>query len=356
MNPFAALGYIYGFLGPPIEWGLNHLTQYFADIGVLSTIGAFGLAIIAVTLIIRGLLFPVFGWQLRTQRRIQAEQRRIAPQLQEVRKKYKKDPQKLNEEMMKLYREHGISPLSSLTGCLPLLFQLPIIYGLYSGIRNAAPTLHGQHVNFLWVHDLSTSPSQLGLGSHPEALIIPALAALATVIQSRMMTQPPRPDMSDQERQAYTLSKNMVFIAPVMVLVFGIQLYQGIALYWLTQNIFMICQQWYIVGWGGLKVPHWFPGAGRVTPLSFDAPPGIAYKPPPRTGKKGGGAAPTGSGSGRRRGPAEAEPPAEPAPSLAPLGRNGARRPPRPGPGRNPSGRPRMTQPTGGSRRQRRGR
>jgi YidC/Oxa1 family membrane protein insertase len=276
VNPFAALGYIYGFLGPPIEWSLTHLTQRFADVGVLSSIGPFGLAIICVTVVIRGLLFPVFGWQLRTQRRIQAEQRLIAPQLQEIRKKYKKDPHKLNEEMMKLYREHGISPLSSLTGCLPLLFQLPIIYGLYSGIRNAAPTFNGHHVNFLWINDLDKSPSSLGVGSHPGALVLPVLAALATVLQSRMMTQPPRPDMSDQERQAYTLSKNMVFIAPVMVLVFGLQLYQGIALYWLTQNIFMICQQWYIVGWGGLKVPGWFPGAGRTTPLSFNAPPEIA--------------------------------------------------------------------------------
>ena len=354
MNPISALGYVYGFLGPPIEWALTHLTQYFADVGVISSIGAFGVAIIGVTIVIRGLLFPVFGWQLRTQRRIQAEQRIIAPQLQEVRKKYKKDPQKLNEEMMKLYREHGISPLSSLTGCLPLVFQLPIIYGLYSGIRNAAGTLQGQHVNFLWINDLSKSPGQLGsLGSHPEALIIPILAALATVVQSRMMTQPPRPDMSDQERQAYTLSKNMVFIAPVMVLIFGINLPQGIALYWVTQNIFMIIQQWYILGWGGLKLPTWFPGHGRVTPLSFNAPPEIAFKPQPRN--KVASARPAGNGR-RRGGGEEREAPTEPAPTLAPLGRNGARRTSRSAQSRNPSGRPRMTQPTGGSRRQRRGR
>jgi YidC/Oxa1 family membrane protein insertase len=273
VNPFVVIGYIYGFLGPPIEWALTHLTRVYESVPVLSHVGAFGVAIVTVTLVIRSLLFPLFGWQLRTQRRIQAEQRIIAPQLQALRKKYRREPQKLQEEMMKLYREHGISPFSGLTGCLPLLVQLPIIYGLYSGIRNATATFHGHAVGFLWIDDLSRAPREVSLGSHPGYLVLPVLAALATFVQSRMMMQPPRPDMSDQERQMYNLSRNMMFIAPAMVLLFAFQLPEGIALYWVTQSIFMIVQQWYVLGWGGLKVPSWFPGAGRVTPLSFGAAP-----------------------------------------------------------------------------------
>jgi hypothetical protein len=64
---------------------------------------------------------------------------------------------------------------------------------------------------------------------------------------------------------------------PVMVFVFGMIFPAGIALYWVTQSIYMIVQQWIVVGWGGLKVPAWFPGAGRVTDLSF--PPSAATAP-----------------------------------------------------------------------------
>jgi YidC/Oxa1 family membrane protein insertase len=274
---------IFTILGPPIEWALTHLTTYFHNFGISQSIGAFGLAIIIVTLVIRGALFPVFAWQLRTTRRIQAEQRLIAPQMQEIRKKYKKEPQKLQEEMMKLYREHNISPFSSLTGCLPMLVQLPIIYGLYNGIRSAtgSPDVHS-NLGFLWVSDVSQSPSSAGGFGHPTAMIIPVLAAAATVVQSKMMMQPPRPNMSDQERQMYSMSKNLMFLAPAMVLIFGINLPQGLALYWVTQSIFMIIQQWYVLGWGGLKVPPWFPGAGRVTKLS------VPQQLPARAGAAGG--------------------------------------------------------------------
>ena len=88
-----------------------------------------------LTIGIRAVLFPVFGWQLRTSRRIQAEQRLVAPQLQELRKKYKKEPQRLSQEMNALYKEHGISPFSSLTGCIPALVQMPVLIGLYQSIR-----------------------------------------------------------------------------------------------------------------------------------------------------------------------------------------------------------------------------
>jgi hypothetical protein len=104
---------------------------------------------------------------------------------------------------------------------------------------------------------------------------------------------------------------------PVMVFVFGMAFPSGIALYWVTQSIFMIVQQFIVVGWGGLKVPPWFPGAGRVTSLSFPAPPApapaaaLAAKPssngqakgeaaPQRQGAGQGGAARNRTGSGSR--------------------------------------------------------
>jgi YidC/Oxa1 family membrane protein insertase len=268
VNPFDLLS----ALGPPIEWALTHLTHWFAQFSLIQG-SAFGFAIVTVTLCLRMALFPVFGWQVRTSRRIQAEQRLVAPELAELRKKYKKEPQKLNEEMMKLYREHGISPFSNLTGCLPLLVQMPILYGLYRGITSATKDLHSG-LGFLWIGNVAKSPKDVlaqGLATHWSVMILPVLAGAASFLQAKMMMQPPRPDMSEQELKMYSLSKNMLYLAPGMVLLFGYQLPVGLGIYWLTQSLVMIVQQWLVIGWGGLRVPPWFPGAGRTTPLSYRA-------------------------------------------------------------------------------------
>jgi YidC/Oxa1 family membrane protein insertase len=277
LNPLAWLGDIYRLLAPPIEWALEHLESAFSNVAPLRTIGAFGLAIIAVTLVIRVLLFPLYQWQLKTTRRIQAEQRRIAPQMQALRRKYKGEPRVLQEEMMKLYKEHDISPLSQMSGCLPLLIQLPILGGLYNGIRDASGNVGS--TSFLWVSNLNGSAKDLAgdftIGAfvtHPWVVLIPAIAAAATFIQTKITIQPPRPNMSDQERQMYSVSRNMAFLAPGMVLFMGLLFPQGLALYWATQSVVMIGQQWYLLGYGGLKVPDWFPGAGRVTKLSYTQP------------------------------------------------------------------------------------
>ena len=65
------------------------------------------------------------------------------------------------------------------------------------------------------------------------------------------------------------VTKQMSFIFPVMIFVIGLLFPQGLAIYWVTGSLFMVAQQFYVVGWGGLKVPGWWPGANRVTPLSF---------------------------------------------------------------------------------------
>lgn len=308
MNPFDILS----GLGPPIEWALTHVTHFFAGISLIQG-SAFGFAIVVVTLCLRMALFPVFGWQVRTSRRIQAEQRLVAPQLAELRKKYKKEPQKLNEEMMKLYKEHGISPFSNLTGCLPLVVQMPILYGLYRGIRSATNDLHSG-LGFLWIGNVSKSPKDLlgqGIGSHWSVLILPVLAAGASFVQAKMMMQPPRSDMSEQEVKMYGLSKNMLYLAPGMVLLFGYQLPVGLGIYWATQSMVMIVQQWLVIGWGGFKVPPWFPGAGRVTALSYRTDGSTASTGSPGAARKATGSTPA---QGRQRGAASTpgKPPSAP--------------------------------------------
>ena len=227
-----------------------------------------------LTIAIRAVLFPVFGWQLRTSRRIQAEQRLVAPQLQELRKKYKKEPQRLSQEMNALYKEHGISPFSSLTGCIPALVQMPVLIGLYQSIRDFTNTTaswpRSRTSGFLWIHDVTQSaqasvlqrPHGLaGLLSQPQLLILPIIAGAFTFAQSRMMMPPSRPDMSDQERSMQGVTKQMSFIFPVMIFVFSFLFPQGLAIYWATGTMFMVAQQYHLLGWNGLVVPAWFPGA-----------------------------------------------------------------------------------------------
>jgi YidC/Oxa1 family membrane protein insertase len=285
------VGSIFDTLGVPFQFCLETLTHAFNAVQPLATTGAFGLAVIATTLIIRSALFPIFGWQLRTSRRIQAEQRLIAPQLAELRKKYKKEPQKLSAEMQKLYAEHHVSPFSSLSGCLPALVQMPVLIGLYRGISAATTSLTaaGSHVGlgFLWIGNISVSASNAccsvtttvagkagtstdwaQLLTHPTALILPLLAAVLTFAQSRMMMPPPRPDMSDQERTMANVTKQMSIVFPALIFVFSLNFPQGLALYWVTGTLFMVLQQYHLVGWGSLKVPTWWPGAHRVTALS----------------------------------------------------------------------------------------
>ncbi len=288
----------------PIGWLIEELSNGFNAVGVLRAIGPFGLAVVVTTLIIRAALFPIMGWNLRTQRRIQREQRQVAPQLNDIRKRYKGQTRRISEESQKVYAEHGISPFSSMSGCVPLLVQLPVLYGLYWGIRDVigfGTTVHFDalpkdfHRNFLWIQDVAQTIGQAvgtatsgvhgcsvaattcatdwaRLFSEPQnlaLLIFPILTGLAYFIQSKMTMQPLRPDMSDMERQMASSMKTVVYFMPLMSLFFGFIWPQGLTLYWMTAALVMVGQQYQLMGWGGLRVPAWVPGAGRTTPLSY---------------------------------------------------------------------------------------
>jgi YidC/Oxa1 family membrane protein insertase len=337
---------IFDALGVPFQYCLEFFTNIFKVVGPLNAIGAFGLAIVVTTIIIRGALFPIFGWQLRTSRRIQSEQRLIAPQLAEIRKKYKREPQKLSEEMKKLYAEHQVSPFSSLSGCLPALVQMPVLVGLYRGITNATSHL-GNSVGhgFLWVGDVSQSASQAcctkqGTTStdwsqllvHPAVLILPLLAAILTFAQSRMMMPPQRPDMTDQERTMANVTKQMSVLFPVIIFVLSLNFPQGLALYWVTGTLFMVLQQYHLVGWGALKVPSWVPGAHRTTALSYPKPqPGQPAAATARRPATKAAIVPDGNGSkratdGRPAAPALATGAVNAPPARVPKRRNNKRR------------------------------
>jgi YidC/Oxa1 family membrane protein insertase len=236
----------------PFEVTLGVLARAFDVFPPTHFIGAYGLAIIALTLIIKTLLFPLFQTQLKLTKKTQAEQRKIAPELAEIRKKYKKDPQKLNAEMMKLYKEHNVNPLGGLMGCLPTLAQLPVLIGLYQAIvdRGFFESLNVS-AHFLGL-DLSI-PASL---QHPVTWILPALAGLTTFVQSRMITPPAASKDDPQAAQMAQVSQSMSYMMPLLITFFAFQPYalQGMVLYWIVSNIYSIGQQYTVNGWGNLPL------------------------------------------------------------------------------------------------------
>lgn len=245
-----AIGAVVGVLRIPFVFILQNLYNVLSHVGPVEAIGAYGISIILLTVLIKLCLFPLYQKQLKMSRKTQEEQRRVAPELSALRKKYKGDPQKLNTEMMALYKEHGINPLGGLAGCLPTLAQLPILIGLYQAIYN----FHG-HVDshFLWVHDLVTSASV----SHPITWILPVIAGATTFVQSKMMAPPPAAAGDDsQAAQMAQMTSTMSLLMPGMIIFFAFQprVQQALVLYWIVSNLFSITQQYFVNGWGQLPI------------------------------------------------------------------------------------------------------
>jgi YidC/Oxa1 family membrane protein insertase len=240
----------------PVAWLLATIYAQVQGVGVFETIGAYGVAIIVLTIIIRLALAPLQQFQLVTQRKTMVEQRKLGPQVAELRKKYKKDPQKLNAEMMKMYQEHGVNPLGGLVGCLPLIVQLPILTALYYVLTDFARS-HHVAAHFLFVPNLNDNPNHHLMFAgvpipSPEYLVFPLLAALTTLVQSRMLQMPPVPNPTEQEVQTQQMQRTMVWLSPLMIGYFALNVPAGLGLYWFIGNCVSIIQQSFVVGWGNV--------------------------------------------------------------------------------------------------------
>jgi YidC/Oxa1 family membrane protein insertase len=245
--------------GHTLSWGLSSIYGSLSASPAVVAVGAYGLAIMALTAIVRLVLAPLFQLQLTLSRRTMEQQKLIAPELAELRKKHKNDPQKQQQEMMALYRERGINPLAGLTGCLPALLQFPILTALYYVFYGNARA-HAFADHFLFVPHLNDLPSthQLvpGLPIPTLAyLVIPLLAAGTTFVQSRMMQQPTSPVPTEQELQTQQMTRTMQVMMPLMIAYFAIVTPAGLGLYWFVSNCFSITQQYFVTGWGGLRPP-----------------------------------------------------------------------------------------------------
>jgi YidC/Oxa1 family membrane protein insertase len=197
--------------------------------------------------------------------------------------------------MMKLYQEHGVNPLGGLVGCLPLIVQIPILTALYYVFQGFANTVHKAQP-FLFVPNLNENPlhhvmfTGLPIPS-PEYLVFPLLAALTTLIQSRMLQMPPPPNPTEQELQTQQMQRTMVWLSPLMIGYFAMNVPAGLGLYWFIGNCVSIIQQSFVVGWGNV-LPARFRRTvsggsdARGGPTAPKKGPEVGPKNDPRNGSK----------------------------------------------------------------------
>jgi YidC/Oxa1 family membrane protein insertase len=183
----------------------------------------YGVAIIIITVIIKLLFWPIQAKSIRSMKEMQ----KFQPLVAKLKEKYKDDPQRLNQETMRLYKEHKINPFA---GCLPMLVQIPVFFGLFAMLRSAIE-LRG--APFLWIKDLSLPDTIFHVAGFPFNPLPLAMTA-ASVWQMKLT-----PQTGDSQQQ-----KMMAFM-PLMMLFFFYSTSSGLVLYWTVQQLLSVAQQWW---------------------------------------------------------------------------------------------------------------
>ncbi|HZC76528.1 MAG TPA: YidC/Oxa1 family membrane protein insertase [Ktedonobacterales bacterium] len=275
-NPLDLIGQIFN----PIFYQpvFNLLMMIYLALNHIFPAGAFPLAIVILTLLLRTALIPLTRKQLKSTREMQV----LQPKLKELQAQYRSDPQELMRRQQALYKEHGVNPAS---GCLPLIIQMPFLYALYFSFRDAlqvgglAAITKVANINkniypFLPHVTVATLPHTqffwTSLATPDPMHILPVVAALLTFFQMRMATPVRKPGprgASDATTQATSM---MQYIMPFMTLFIGLSFPAGLALYWCVTTTFSAVQQYFISGWGSFWVG--VPGMQHLVPEPKDTP------------------------------------------------------------------------------------
>jgi YidC/Oxa1 family membrane protein insertase len=185
-------------------------------------VGNYAVAILLLTALVKGVLWPLQNRANKSMRRMSA----LSPKMQELREKYKDDPTRMNQEVMKLYKQYGVNPVG---GCLPMAIQIPIFFGLFSMLGQAVEL---RNASFLWVRDLSQPDTVAYIPGIGFPINILPLIMGATNVWLMRMT----PKTGDSTQQ-----KVMMFM-PLIFLFFCYNFAAALALYYATQNLFTILQ------------------------------------------------------------------------------------------------------------------
>ncbi len=215
--------YGWGFLQPVADLiikVMDGLYQVTAAIGFPS----YALAIILISILLKLVLYPLMQKQMKSTMNMQE----VQPKLEYVQKKYKNNPEKMNEEVMKLYKEYDINPMA---GCLPLLIQMPILIGLFMALRqyNFDPI---EHATFFWVPNL---------GQADPLHILPVLVALTMYAQQKITMS-----STAGNEQTAQMMKTMLYMMPAMMLFVCWSMPAGLCLYWAFFSVLSIIQQYFM--------------------------------------------------------------------------------------------------------------
>lgn len=219
-------------------------------------IGDFGLAIIIMVVIVRGILHPITKKGQVNMVRMQQRMSDFQPKIEELKKKYGNDRQRLQSETMKLYRDEGISPAAPLLGCLPMLLQMPIWIALFISLNNNILMRHEPFL-FTWIRDLT---GQDALFTFSQAYVVPILGAeltsfnllpllvgISMFIQQKLQPKPkPNPNMSEQQIAQQEMMQKMMPMMSIMMTVFFYKMPAGLNLYIMTSSLFGALEQSYI--------------------------------------------------------------------------------------------------------------
>ncbi|MFN8664985.1 MAG: YidC/Oxa1 family membrane protein insertase [Thermomicrobiales bacterium] len=228
------------FTGPniPIWSQYVHLLVLALD-GLATVFHSAGLAIIAFTIIVKTVMLPLTVKSIRSSKAMQD----LQPKIKELQKKHGNDRQRISQETMALYQQYQVNPMA---GCLPMIIQIPIFLGLYQSITTLSNTGTGYwDQGFLWLPSLD----------HPDPWkILPIAAGIFQFVQTQMM-RPKDQQKSTDPQQA--MMNSVMNIMPLTVVFFGWSFAAGPVLYWATQSVYSVVQQWFITGWGSFH--KWAP-------------------------------------------------------------------------------------------------
>ena len=209
---------VFWWVSEPFSWVLNKLH------GLL---GSYGIAIILLTILVKLILWPLTAQATRSQKKMQS----LQGPMSKLREKHKGNSQKLNQEMMKFYKEHKVNPFA---GCWPILIQIPIFLGMFWMLRSAAE-LYGQE--FLWAKDLSEQDHVAQIQGF-SLNVLPILMVITQWFQMKLNPMQMGPELSDAQR----INAKMMRFMPFMFLIFLYFFSSALVLYWTVQNLMTILQ------------------------------------------------------------------------------------------------------------------
>ncbi len=248
---------IVGFMAQVLTW-------------IHMVVPSYGWSLVLLAVVVRVALFPLTQAQFKSM----AEMQKVQPLVKALQAKYKGDQQKLNTEMMALYKEHGVNPLAS---CFPLLLQMPVLFSLFYAIQSQANKF--QHESFLWIGSSlhEKFPNIIGGSIHDSDVILFALYVVSMYFSVRFGSPP------STDPQVAQTNKIMSILSPAMLAFIGFKAHWPAALiiYWITFNILSLTQQMIMYRAYGII-------GGPKPPMEPPAsPPAIKNGKPSSNGKNG---------------------------------------------------------------------